>query len=414
MSYKIYLYTLLFAILQASHAWFVLDWNPALQIGIAILNLLAFNNLNKKTYIPKAAWLIIIVLMLSPFWGWRAPKHWILPIFTYIPFITLLLLKDKIKIRVAQSVYSFFSITLFLSLLLYFWHGFGLPLIEFPIHRSAGIPYDFPNYFLYIQLKYTGALAGAFSGYCIEPGYLSLLCVCLLFIAKFNLKDKRTFIFIIAIIFSMSLGGYILMIVGYMMVYFMKRKKHMAKTLFGGALIVLVLYALFVYISQLDNGNNVIAQEILSRLAFDSDKGIAGNNRENAIAEIIIDKFFYSDAIWWGIGEEKWVTDAYMQEGFDACSWRIFVVKYGAIYTAFAIVLILKYCKDVSKSEIYIPLLTVYLLDFIQHASLFSETFIFLILLVSLYKKQDYDAITFIKSKNKVKTKINISNKLNH
>lgn len=66
----------------------------------------------------------------------------------------------------------------------------------------------------------------------------------------------------------------------------------MTKTLFGGAVILLILYTLFVYISQLDNGNNVIAEEILSRLAFDSDKGIVGNNRENAIAEIIIDNFF--------------------------------------------------------------------------------------------------------------------------
>lgn len=409
MGYKIYLYTLLFAILQASHVWFVLAWHPALQIGISILNLLAFNNINKSNQLPKGALIIIFVLMTSPFWGWRVPKHWVLPIFTYIPFITLLLLKDDVKMRIARSVYSFFSVTLFLSLVLYFWHGFGLPLLEFPVHRSVGIPYDYPNYFLYIQLKYSGALAGAFSGYCIEPGYLSLLCVCLLFIAKFDLKDKRTYIFITAIIFSMSLGGYILMVAGYLMVYFMRRKKNMTKTLFGGAVILLILYALFVYISQLDNGNNVIAEEILSRLAFDSDKGIAGNNRENAIAEIIIDNFFYSDSIWFGIGEEKWVKDAYLQEGFDACSWRIFVVKYGAVYTVLAISLILLYCKKISNPDVYIPLLTIYFLDFIQHATLFSESFIFLLLLVSLYKKQTYDSISFIRSK---KSKLCLNNKI--
>ena len=55
MGYKIYLYTLLFAILQASHVWFVLAWHPALQIGISILNLLAFNNINKSNQLPKGA-----------------------------------------------------------------------------------------------------------------------------------------------------------------------------------------------------------------------------------------------------------------------------------------------------------------------------------------------------------------------
>ena len=106
--------------------------------------------------------------------------------------------------------------------------------------------------------------------------------------------------------------------------------------------------------------------------------GIAGNNRENYIVKPIIDQFFYSNAVWLGVGADTLIK-AINVNNADACSWRIFVCVNGAIYTI--ILFFISVCGLI-KTNIRrtLPLFVIFWMDFYPHGDPFSEIMYFLII----------------------------------
>ena len=63
-------------------------------------------------------------------------------------------------------------------------------------------------------------------------------------------------------------------------------------------ILVIILLSVSIYIAMnYNNGNNVVAEYIMSRLVYDEETGIVGNNRESIIAEMVVDNVFYSDQV---------------------------------------------------------------------------------------------------------------------
>lgn len=151
-------------------------------------------------------------------------------------------------------------------------------------------------------------------------------------------------------------------------------------------LAVFIIGVLIVYVINYQGGNNIITQTIFERLVYDEELGIVGNNRENALGEQVIDMYFYSDKVWWGIGQEK-LSKVSSIKGLDMCSWRVFVVAYGAIYTLMCFfAMSLAFLK--TKLRKTFPVFALFIMDFYPHGDIFSETLVVLMIIFLLYLKE--------------------------
>ena len=101
-----------------------------------------------------------------------------------------------------------------------------------------------------------------FSGMFLEPGHVGSTSCLLLYVNKFNFKNKSNYIYLLSIIFSLSLAAYCLFFIGLCLYFYLK-----GKDLFKYLLILAVFAGIFTYIGlNYNRGNNVINEKILSRL----------------------------------------------------------------------------------------------------------------------------------------------------
>lgn len=255
---------------------------------------------------------------------------------------------------------------------------FPLPSLGFVRHNQ----YDIINY-LYI---YTDVLnyEGRFCGFCLEVGYISLLLVCLLLLNRFDFRKKSTIMLFAALLCTLSLGGYVLAVAGYMSQRILRQGNYMKKIKVFSIIIVALIVITIVALNY-NNGDNFFVERIIERLMFDEEYGIAGNNRENIVAMQITDEYFFSNKVWMGIGDDAFMR-AIDDPSFDAASFRLFIINYGAIYTIlFFIVSIWFLIK--SQTKVVFPFFLIFWLDFIQHGTLFAETLYFMIIMMNLYPK---------------------------
>lgn len=367
-------------VLNQSYAWFAYDWysgTMASLIGIIAYGAAEYGFKNKMKLSPRAV-ILYILLVVSCFFEYSQLSLLFIKAFTFLPLLTFFRIKDDDLRNVLHILTSIFCVLISLSLAIYACTLIGINVPQYNYNNV--LYYYFENYYLYIEVS---NYIGTFCGFCLEPGYFSFLCVCFLTVNQFNLQDKRCLVFLVAIILSMSLGGYLLCFVGYLMKIILTEGRITKELLrlCGFAIVVsLGLYAAF----RFNGGDNMIIERVLNRLMFDKELGIVGNNRENDIAKEILDRFMYSDDIWFGIGSEKLQQIKLGAVGWDACSWRIFVVSHGLLYTLAAFIAIFLSTFNYVEKKVFIMGAVIFLLDFWQHGAMFSESlYMFLILFMS-------------------------------
>lgn len=321
---------------------------------------------------------VFLVVFLSSFFIDRGNFSSILVRFAaYLPVLTLFMVNHLDLKRISGSLNKIFAILISISFSVYFLSLIGL---EFPnLGLEAFHQYDFINYFyVYLDSINYGI---SFIGFTLEPGYLSLLLVCLLLLNEFDFKKKSTWLYTICLFFSLSLGGYLLGFVSFVL-HNLITAGNWRRCMIFITCTMIILLVLVIGVLNYNGGDNIIAEEILNRLVFDEELGIVGNNRENQIAQEIIDSFFYSNDIWMGIGADRY-NEAVDIQGFDACSWRLFIVVHGVIYTSVFFLLSVFYFFQTNTKKTA-PFFVVYWLDFLQHGTLFSESMYLLILYMNM------------------------------
>ena len=297
-----------------------------------------------------------------------------------LPVLSFFLLpKDKLFLLL-RTLEKIFFILITISFFLYLLDKLEiLPIVNKTILRQ----YEFNNYLLYLNVK---GYNGAFCGFSLEPGYISLLLVSLLTINEYDFSIRRNWIYLASLLCSLSLGGYILGFISFILFKTINQKS-VSKSFMVLIGIIIVFAGIVLFAFSYNNGDNIIAEKILNRLMFDEELGIVGNNRENAIAREIYDSYFYSDKIWLGIGLEAF-EKARNINGINACSWREFVIVYGAFYTfIYFVASLYLFSKTYMKKTL--PFYVVFWLDFIQHGDLYSETLYLaiIVMLINMKKK---------------------------
>ena len=312
----------------------------------------------------------------------------IVAVVKFLPVITLFMISKENLLILKDKIVRFFSVLVFASLIIYIFKIAGVSL---PIYEKTYLwQYEIVNYY-YI---YTDAVryVSAFTGFCLEAGYFGFLCICLLALEKFDLRKRTSQIFTLAIVLSMSLEAYILFAIG-ILLYSISRGEDIAKITkyFIAAFIVLMLAVIIA--TNYNGGDNIVGEKIFERLEYDEELGIVGNNRESDNAAEIVDRYFYSNSVWLGIGHDKF-DNLITNKGFDICSWRAFVIIYGAIYTiivfGFSIFCLLK--TNIKKT---FPFFVIFWADFIVHASISSESLYILIIILLLSNRKEKEEISY-------------------
>lgn len=194
-----------------------------------------------------------------------------------IPIICIVCIANEYKEKILYYITKWYARIILFSLFIYFIVSFvpvpGIGNLEFANQSQSNIEgyATYINYIFYVKnLGFT-----RFNGPFLEPGYVGMIGAFLLFANRFNFKKKENKIILISVLVSLSLAGWMLTLIGYILNLF-----HIGKISISRLVFSLLFIISFINIGQLYNGgDNMINNEILSRLEYDEEKGFSGNNR---------------------------------------------------------------------------------------------------------------------------------------
>lgn len=251
-------------------------------------------------------------------------------------------LKDDYKIKLIKVITNFFGGLLGISLIAYIINL----IFNFPPYGVLNKPFGYDDYYNYIifiiPCKF---LIPRFSGPFIEPGHMSILCCFILYANRFKFKEiKILYVFLIAILFSLSLAGYLLLVVATLLSIRI-RLKTIIISCFVGITLILTITQFW------GGGDNPVYEMIFKRLEYDDKKGVSGNNRTKYGTDDYFDKMFKSDQCIIGIGAKKY---AEFQENniLGGAGYKVFIIQYGVIGT-FLILLYYLTIALAAKNQFY-------------------------------------------------------------
>lgn len=242
-------------------------------------------------------------------------------IVTFSILLFVLLLPKKTQNDILDDITKWFSFLMLISLVLYALALFSLisPFrIDTPSYDTS-YP-DFENYIFYVK-PIRPVFFIRFNGPFVEPGHLGMICAFLLYANKFDFKRFHTSIILISLLLTLSLAGYILVLLGLLLTY----SKHIKSLLI--ALAVTTITA-FIIINDWNDGENIVNELIFNRLAYDDEKGISGNNRFQNETNYVFNEMLKSNDIWLGIHNTLF-------ENFDipGSGYKIYILRNGIIGT---------------------------------------------------------------------------------
>jgi len=368
------------------HAWFL--WGLSERMVSIVMFLLAgwflftspfwdFKNSKKLL----AAVLLILIYIYRTIINEGNFNYYLFEIMSSFTIIPIILLKSKYQLDLLNKFQNTLSIVLLVSLVFWVGHLLGIDLpstsLTFgTIERVGGIDdqYTFANHYLYLVnqgslFNDSGFLPSfmRFSSVFLEPGYLSIIIVFLLFINGFDLRDKRNIIYLLTIIATVSLAGYLMIIIAYI-AHVLQKSRNRWLSLVGFFLLIIISSAFF---KEYNGGNNFINKGIIERLEYDQVTGnIAGYNRTTENFDYAFDRFWGSANIVTGYGEER-------QKAIDSggVGYKIYLMQYGLIGLFLFILYLVLIAKVGNNYRSYI-LLLLYIIMFARgHGTMFYSAF---------------------------------------
>lgn len=248
----------------------------------------------------------------------------------YIVFVD-----DDLKVVILEKITKWFAYLLVPGIIIYL-------LLKFIKLPSLGIIYNgnnlaenygvCENYIFYVQ-SYFGNYIDRFNGPFLEPGHLGMMAAFLLFVNKFKVKSKPyLWILIIAILLSLSLAGYILLLAALLMTLFYNEKMKIRYTI----VLCGILLGGYLISANYNGGNNFVNNFILTRLEYDEQSGnFAGNNRVFGRIPAYYEAM-YNDYSLLLTGYSSEVVNNLAKSGSRGTGYKMWMVRYGIIGTILA------------------------------------------------------------------------------
>lgn len=244
----------------------------------------------------------------------------------FVSMTSIILLSSKEKKYLLKVFTDVFVVVLVISLFgwILFLMGVNLPHTGVIFHWNGFHEY-YNYYFFRVATSSVEGIFPRFQSVFLEPGQLGTPCAFLLFLNAFENKvfGFKNLIFIAAILFSLSLISYGLLLVTLAALAWLKNSNY--RVLFT-IIVILLIGSGYYYVSS--SGDNAINVLILERLEYDEELGIAGNNRTANVFDSNYSTFIKSNDKYFGIHSE-------LSSGYDwttnSSGYKKFIVHEGIV-----------------------------------------------------------------------------------
>ncbi len=272
------------------------------NLGSALLLVPYFLKLKASKSTPLVILLVFIVFLYN---YTHNTLHFSL--FSLLNFIAIVVISlfvilsnNEFKVKLYRAFDLFIKIICAISLV-----GWALYLAGVPLPHYFSDTSDYYSHEVY-YLFLVGAnswldILPRFCGMFLEPGHVGSTAVLLLYINRFNFKNKSNFIYLLSIIFSLSLAAYMLLLIG-LFAYRILNGKAVFKYIISFSIFVGLFY---LFGSTYNNGNNVINYKIIKRLEIVDGK-LVGDNRTSKVFDAQYDRWLRSGNILSGYGRKAY------------------------------------------------------------------------------------------------------------
>jgi len=279
----------------------------------------------------------------------------------YSPVMLFILLKKEIQVQTLNFITVWLAALLTVSLIVHIIITFlGIPipsLGNLPIQRGPTV-YAFRNYIVYVKPAIDSVSNHyRFYGAFIEPGYMATACVLLLFANKFDFRKWTSKIFLTVILFSFSLAGYVLFLVGFCFCGFQQFKKTVYAVI---VLIPVILVCSYVFNVE---DKNLLYELIGSRLEYDEGKGIAGNNRFMGATDELFDESLHNGKLWFGLKDYQYLARERIIWG---AGYKLFLLQHGIIGAMFVLLFYFSIIGSAQNKKYAFLFLILIVINFLQ------------------------------------------------
>ncbi len=352
-------------LLTSTFAWPMLSLPPLLQLIIANAGMiisLSFQPI-KFNIDAKTGWILLAILGLTLWSTWL--DGWLSGMLTalqYLPVLYLLQLPYEYLKDLLKFTTKWYAILLIPALIIY-WLSLFIPLPSLGTFEHEGyVPYT--NYGFFIKTTYDGFRTFRFNAFFLEPGHQAIVSTFLMIANRFDFKKcKWLIVLLIAVVFSLSLAGYLLAVIGFLLLKINSiRKGLLALGILGGVVAGGLLWS---------GGDNTLNEMIISRLQYDESSGIKGNNRFYNNTDFEYGRVIGTQYFWTSV---KGHSNMALISG---AGYKIYILHYGMIGTILALILYLCLIPSRPDYRYTISFFIVIALCFMQRAYPFWYCWLF-------------------------------------
>ncbi len=247
---------------------------------------------------------------------------------SFVYLVLLVYTSNSYKSDIWQFIMKWFSVLLGISIIAWIAYLLG---VRWSYTLAEYGNYNFHNYGFFLFDVGGRGLNIRFSSIILEPGHLGTVLPLILFLNNYDFRKVYNILFLIAILFTLSLSGYVLLVVGYIF----KALTNSTSKLFAVSFCVILLALLFVVAPNYNGGNNIVNQKISSRIDIKNNV----EERSTSSMDLMYREVMNSDKIFFGLGNDY--INRMTGGSAGNAGYRPFIVAHGMIG---AVLTILLYC----------------------------------------------------------------------
>ena len=357
------------------HCWPFFNVND-MNMKLAFIGLLlpCLNRPYWNTSAKRIHIIIVLEILLLYVAGLGNFNRYLFAIVGSVPLISLILLKEEYLKDLFETFQKVLAPILGLGALFWIAHLFGYDLpyqnISFGVRETSQgdlvDQYTFQNHYLYLvniswMMDINANIPSyfRFSSIFLEPGYTAVLVMYLLYLNHFEFKYRRNQVYLLTLLLTLSLAGFILTLFAFI-AHKLQNSSKRVTTLVG---IGLLLTFGYIFFTNYNGGHNAINETIIERLQYDEENRFVGNNRTSEAMDAQFDAFLVSPDIIFGLRDKNLLE--------FGVGYKAYLLMNGIIGMILFIVYLLQIAKLKGNFRSYV-LMTLYLLMFARgHSSMF-------------------------------------------
>ena len=248
----------------------------------------------------------------------------------FIPLYVIIFLENSNKVECIYYITKWFSLLLIPAIIIFvLYQTVGFPSFGTLVFNDFGNQsYEYLHRSNFVFYNYTDYYGIRFNGPFLEPGHLGMIGAFLLLATGFDFKRKETWIILCSIFLTLSLAGYMLTIIGFMLLKYYREQISIKFII----LFLLLIAVLYIFSNFYNGGDNLINEKIFSRLEPDEEKGFSGNNRVFGEVNLyFLNMFNDKKLLLYGYDENT--IDYLAETGSRGTGFIMYMVRHGIIGT---------------------------------------------------------------------------------